>query len=86
MAERDSKMGLYFPGMNEALDKVEKMDRDELKRHLSNLYGFDDLPSNPDGNSDDELREEAKRQTVREFTNTRDPEWEYINALKGRRP
>lgn len=61
-----SREPLYHPGMNEALDRLDRMDEQQLLGVLDNLYGRDALKFG-DGRS--EILAEAKAQTRREFTN-----------------
>ena len=58
-------MPRYFPGMNEALEQVRRMDLAGLLRQIDSLYGRDNLKY---GDGIEEVREEALRQTERDFT------------------
>lgn len=52
------------------ISEIEKMDRNELKRVIEALYGYDGMPHNPDGYSDESLRAEAIAQIRREWRET----------------
>lgn len=65
-------MGLYHPGVNEAVANVQRMSRDELLAHIDILYGRDNLKF---GATDDDIRAEAIDQTYRDFRNTADDRW-----------
>jgi hypothetical protein len=54
----------YCEGLNEALAGVKLMSREDLLSHLDCLYGQENLPMNF---TDEELLEEAIRQTYEDF-------------------
>jgi hypothetical protein len=72
-------MGLYHPGVNDAVARVEKMSRAELLAHIDRLYGRDNLRFEA---TDDDIRAEAIEQTRRDFTNCSDPGWEMVEFFK----
>ena len=54
----------HHAGYNDAIATVRAMDLDDLLDHIDNLFGRDNLKY---GDGIDEVREEALRQTEREF-------------------
>lgn len=69
-------MGMYFPGFDKAMDRIDTLDEAWLYRILDALYGRDGLPGDP---TIDDLRIEAKRQTREEFKDMSDPRWEEVD-------
>lgn len=80
-------MALFYEGLQKAIDGVRTMDRTRLLNHIDNLFGRDELPENF---SDQELLEEAIKQTKEEFTDKTSSEFEQVtfwtNVIKQRRP
>lgn len=64
-------MARYYPGVNEALEKVDSMTEAECVNYMSGLYGTDNLRY---GASLEEVREEVKRQIREDFRDRSDPE------------
>jgi len=60
-------MPKYYPGMYEALEKVDQCTEDECLNHLDALYGRDNLRY---GASLEEVREETRRQIREDFRDT----------------
>ena len=68
-------MALFYEGIQNAIDGVRKMNRTQLLDHIDNLFGRDNLPEDF---SDEDLLEEAIKQTKEEFTDKSSPEFEQV--------
>ena len=72
-------MARYYPGLNEALAKIDNATEQECVRHLDDLYGRNNLRY---GATLEEVREEARRQIREDFTDRSDPERDaWISAM-----
>lgn len=73
-------MARFYPGMHEAIAKVDGYDMDTCLQHIDALYGRDSLRF-CDGL--DEVREELRKQLRREYTKPKS-EWSiWEQALAG---
>lgn len=68
-------MALFYEGYEKAKEAVRKMDRTELLEYIDNLFGRENLPEDF---TDNDLLEEALKQTKEEFTDKHSPEYEQV--------
>ena len=72
-------MARYYPGVNEALAKVDGMDEQQCICLLEDLYGTDNLKY---GATLEQVREEARRQIREDFRDRSRPEEDaWIEAM-----
>jgi hypothetical protein len=71
-------MSLYHPGYPEAMARIETLDEEGLYELFDDLFGRDNLPDDP---TIEDLREEARRQTKREFKDESAPGWDYVELF-----
>lgn len=66
-------MSMYYPGMHDAIAKVDHYDQETCLRHIDALYGRDKLKF---GDGLNEIRDELRAQLKREYTKP-ESEWSF---------